>query len=73
MRLEKYFFLLAHYDPYHNLLSQVVGQKYIRLYSPIYSENLYPYNEKMLFNTSQVMYINYNKIIIYFKGRYWKS
>ena len=31
-----------HTDPYHNILCQVVGKKYIRLYSPGETEKLYP-------------------------------
>jgi [protein]-arginine 3-hydroxylase / protease len=45
----------AHTDPYHNLLTQVVGEKYIRLYAPKYSANLYPHvGSKLLANSSQV-------------------
>ncbi|KKY17771.1 putative jumonji domain containing 5 [Phaeomoniella chlamydospora] len=31
-----------HHDPYHNLLAQVFGKKYIRLYAPQYSSRLFP-------------------------------
>ncbi|KAJ2959208.1 hypothetical protein NQZ79_g5290 [Umbelopsis isabellina] len=42
-----------HHDPYHNLLAQVVGSKYIRLYSPKETPKLYPH-AGMMSNTSQV-------------------
>jgi hypothetical protein len=31
-----------HHDPYHNFLCQAVGRKYIRLYSPLETSNVYP-------------------------------
>ena len=31
-----------HTDPYHNILCQVVGYKYVRLYGPTETPNLYP-------------------------------
>ncbi|KAM0806083.1 hypothetical protein BDR22DRAFT_796969 [Usnea florida] len=31
-----------HTDPYHNILCQVVGKKYVRLYNPSESRKLYP-------------------------------
>ncbi|KAJ0965105.1 hypothetical protein J5N97_026243 [Dioscorea zingiberensis] len=43
-----------HHDPHHNLFAQVVGRKYIRLYPSSVSEELYPYSESMLSNSSQV-------------------
>ncbi|KAI8137202.1 hypothetical protein BJV82DRAFT_363134 [Fennellomyces sp. T-0311] len=42
-----------HHDPYHNVLVQVVGSKYIRLYPPSETERLYPY-DGIMSNTSQV-------------------
>eukprot|EP00884_Botryococcus_braunii_P020764 jgi/Botrbrau1/7371/Bobra.0316s0015.3 len=43
-----------HTDPYHNLLAQVVGEKYIRLYPPEATSLLHPYEEGLTTNSSQI-------------------
>ena len=43
-----------HTDPHHNLLAQVVGTKYVRLYPPAATARLYPYREGLTTNSSQV-------------------
>ena len=43
-----------HQDPKHNLLAQVVGSKYVRLYEEKNTPFLYPHSSTLLSNTSQV-------------------
>jgi len=43
-----------HRDEKHNLLAQVVGTKYIRLYHPQMTYGLYPHSSHLLSTTSQV-------------------
>lgn len=43
-----------HCDPYFNLFCQVWGSKYIRLYDHKYMQQLYPFGNHFLRNTSQV-------------------
>ena len=46
-----------HTDPYHNILCQVVGKKYVRLYSPRETKKLYPRgieDDIDMSNTSQI-------------------
>jgi lysine-specific demethylase 8 len=41
-----------HYDAYHNILAQVVGYKFIRLYHPEYSSKIQPMDGKLKNNSS---------------------
>ncbi|XP_049949234.1 bifunctional peptidase and arginyl-hydroxylase JMJD5 isoform X1 [Schistocerca serialis cubense] len=43
-----------HYDPKHNLLAQVIGEKRVLLYSPTDSDALYPPKSGLVTNTAQV-------------------
>lgn len=51
-----------HHDPKNNLLAQVFGEKYIRLYEKSQTRCLYPYEERLLENTSQVDVENPNRV-----------
>lgn len=43
-----------HHDPHYNLLAQVVGTKYVRLYHPRYTAKLRPYTTGLTQNSSQI-------------------
>lgn len=43
-----------HTDPHHNLLTQAVGVKYVRLYPPAAAAVLCPFREGLTTNSSQV-------------------
>ena len=43
-----------HTDPHHNLLAQVIGRKYVRLYPPASTNALRPFTVGLVQNSSQV-------------------
>eukprot|EP00920_Eleutheroschizon_duboscqi_P040492 GHVT01096923.1.p1 GENE.GHVT01096923.1~~GHVT01096923.1.p1 ORF type:complete len:459 (+),score=13.06 GHVT01096923.1:899-2275(+) len=43
-----------HTDNYENVFAQVVGYKYVRVYHPQYTPNMYPFKEGLMTNTSGV-------------------
>lgn len=48
----------CHHDPYDNFLCQVIGSKYIRLYSPAENAKMYPSGESSVKNSSLVDIMN---------------
>jgi len=56
----------THYDPKHNLLSQIFGKKFVRLYPPSESVALNPHPpDTLLFNTSQINIEDPNAFVDY--------
>jgi hypothetical protein len=43
-----------HTDPHHNLFVQILGRKYIQLYPPNATEFMYPFEQGLTTNSSQV-------------------
>ncbi|KAI8823953.1 uncharacterized protein EV422DRAFT_518430 [Fimicolochytrium jonesii] len=61
-----------HTDPHDNLFAQIVGYKYIRLYSPSQTPHLYPISDSILGNTSEVdvEVVNHAKYPDFLKAEY---
>jgi len=62
-----------HFDPDHNLLCQVIGAKYIRLYAEHSTQALYPHESTMLRNSSRVDCENPDKDLfpLFAQAPYW--
>lgn len=49
-----------HYDPKNNLLTQIFGTKQVILFSPLDTANVYPFEDVLLQNTSQINPLDVN-------------
>ncbi|KAK6169126.1 hypothetical protein SNE40_020238 [Patella caerulea] len=63
-----------HYDAKENLLTQVFGKKYVRLYSDKYTEQVYPNPHRLLHNTSlvDIEHIDKDKYPLFPDAPYWE-